>query len=71
MWKFWVDLDLDCSSHLESSFISNSEITINYIIIRGFMAARKHKEQILILVKMMYSTQGANLPCFKAGILKS
>jgi len=34
---------------------------------RGFMAARKHREQILILVKMMYSSQGGNLPCFKSG----
>jgi len=35
---------------------------------KGFMAARKHREQILILVKMMYSSQGANLPCFRAGL---
>ena len=32
------------------------------------MAARKNRDQILILVKMMYSSQGGNLPCFKAGI---
>jgi len=34
---------------------------------RGFMAARKHSEQIIILVKMMYSSQGNSLPCFRAG----
>jgi len=31
------------------------------------MTARKHSEQIIILVKMMYSRHGHNLPCFKAG----
>lgn len=35
---------------------------------RGFMAARKHKEQILILVKMMYSSYSQNFPCFKGGL---
>jgi len=38
------------------------------LFFKGFMAARKHQEEILILVKMMYSSQGANLPCFKAGL---
>lgn len=34
---------------------------------RGFKAVRKHKEKILLLVKMMYSSHGNTLPCFKGG----
>jgi len=34
---------------------------------RGFKAVRKHRENILLLVKMMYSSYGESLPCFKAG----
>jgi len=37
------------------------------LIANGFKAAKKHKEEILILVKMMYSSHGENLPCFKGG----
>ena len=33
------------------------------------MAARKHQDKILILVKMIYSGQGANLPCFEKGLI--
>lgn len=35
---------------------------------RGFKAAIKHKEKILLLVKMMYSSHGNTLPCFESGI---
>merc|ERR1712224_392251 len=38
------------------------------LLFKGFKAIRKHKDKILILVKMMYSTQGQTLPCFKQGI---
>lgn len=31
------------------------------------MAIRKHKEKLLLLVKMMYSGHGTTLPCFKKG----
>jgi phosphatidylinositol 4-kinase len=31
------------------------------------MALRKHKDKILLLVKMMYSAHGTTLPCFKKG----
>jgi len=35
---------------------------------KGFLAARKHKEQILILVKMIYSSHSQSFPCFKTGM---
>ena len=47
--------------NIEECFLSTN---LYYIIYRGFMAARKHHDKILILVKMIYSGQGANLPCF-------
>ena len=47
--------------NIEECFLSRN---LYYIIYRGFMAARKHQDKILILVKMIYSGQGANLPCF-------
>lgn len=34
---------------------------------QGFMAARKHQDKILILVKMLYSGHGSSLPCFEGG----
>ncbi|KAL4507121.1 hypothetical protein ABPG72_001914 [Tetrahymena utriculariae] len=34
---------------------------------KGFMAARKNQDKILILVKMFYSSHGASLPCFEKG----
>lgn len=34
---------------------------------RGFLAARKHQDKILILVKMLYSGHGSTLPCFLKG----
>lgn len=30
---------------------------------------RKHREKILLLVKMMYLSYGESLPCFKGGFL--
>jgi len=33
----------------------------------GLMALRKHKDKILLLVKMMYSAHGKTLPCFEKG----
>ena len=38
-----------------------------YHLVRGFKAAIKHKEKILVLVKMMYSSHGNTLPCFESG----
>lgn len=35
--------------------------------IRGFIAASKHHEKILMLVEMMYCGHGNNLPCFLKG----
>jgi hypothetical protein len=37
------------------------------VLFRGFQAARKHQDKILILVKMMYSSSGATMPCFEKG----
>lgn len=34
------------------------------------MAARKHQDKILILVKMLYSGHGSTLPCFESGIIQ-
>jgi hypothetical protein len=34
---------------------------------RGFVAARKHQDKILILVKMLYSGHGTTMPCFEKG----
>lgn len=34
---------------------------------KGFRAAMKHKEELLLLVKMMYSSHGESMPCFKTG----
>ena len=40
---------------------------MNVLLSSGFKLIRKHKDEILILVKMMYSSHGDNLPCFKGG----
>lgn len=35
---------------------------------KGFRAAMKHREELIMLVKMMYSSHGESMPCFKKGI---
>lgn len=35
---------------------------------KGFMAVWKHREKILLLVRMMYSSHGTSLPCFMEGV---
>ena len=52
--------------NIEECFLSTN---LYYIILWDFMAARKHQDKILILVKMIYSGQGANLPCFEKGLI--
>lgn len=37
------------------------------LFFKGFQAALKHKDKILILVKMLYSGHGSTLPCFEKG----
>lgn len=39
------------------------EVNINQN--RGFIAACKHYEKIVILIEMMYCGHGSNLPCFE------
>lgn len=34
---------------------------------QGFNAARKHQDRIMILVNLMYSSEGAGMPCFGRG----
>ncbi|KRX07569.1 Protein kinase-like domain [Pseudocohnilembus persalinus] len=34
---------------------------------KGFMAAKRHQDKIMILAKMMFSGHGSTLPCFEAG----
>lgn len=38
-----------------------------FLLFRGFKAARKHQNKILILVKMMYTSGGMTMPCFEKG----
>lgn len=42
----------------------NKHLMINF---RGFKAAIKHQDKILLLVKMMYSSHQETLPCFETG----
>ncbi|CAD8169336.1 unnamed protein product [Paramecium octaurelia] len=37
------------------------------LFFKGFVACQKHQDQILLLVKMMYSGHGYTLPCFSKG----
>ena len=37
------------------------------IYCRGFMAAKKNQDKILILAKMLYCGHGTSLPCFEKG----
>ncbi|EGR27463.1 phosphatidylinositol 4-kinase, putative [Ichthyophthirius multifiliis] len=39
------------------------------LFFKGFQAACKHQDKILILVKMLYSGHGTTLPCFQKGEL--
>ncbi|EGR29036.1 phosphatidylinositol 4-kinase, putative [Ichthyophthirius multifiliis] len=48
---------------LNSDFFSK----FRKLFFKGFQAACKHQEKILILVKMMYSGHGLTLPCFIKG----
>lgn len=41
--------------------------TFRRLFFRGFQAACKHQDKILILVKMLYSGHGPTLPCFEKG----
>jgi len=34
---------------------------------RGFLAARKNQDRILILAKMLFFSHGTSLPCFEKG----
>lgn len=34
---------------------------------KGFLAAKRHQDKILILAKMLYSGCGSTLPCFEKG----
>lgn len=44
---------------------SDNTSSCNYLLIyRGFKAAKKHQNKILILVKMMYTSGGMTMPCF-------
>ncbi|EGR32366.1 phosphatidylinositol 4-kinase, putative [Ichthyophthirius multifiliis] len=47
------------------------KLKFNYIIFyfqkRGFMAAKKNQDRILILAKMFYCGYGQSLPCFEKG----
>ena len=52
-------------SSLNSNKIKKKKHKI--FIFRGFKAVRKHRENILLLVKMMFSSYGDTLPCFKGG----
>lgn len=54
--------------HISNNSVNSSTSTI-YTKFRGFQAARKHQDKILILVKMMYSSSGATMPCFEKGEL--
>jgi len=38
--------------------------TFRRLFFKGFQAARKHQDKILILAKMLYSGHGFTLPCF-------
>lgn len=38
-----------------------------FVKLRGFLAAHKHYEKIVILVEMMYCGHGHHLPCFLKG----
>lgn len=57
------------SENLENYFISSIYPNVPFYLFfhRGFKAIRKHKDKILLLVKMMYSIHGNTLPCFKGG----
>lgn len=66
-----IELEQKCPFKLITEYIEilggiESELfsTFRRLFYKGFNAARKHQDQILILVNMLYSSHGTTLPCF-------
>ncbi len=66
---YWEEKIPTSSKNLENIFSSFRFLKklINFPRIRGFKAVQKHQNKILLLVKMMYSSCGDLLSCFKGG----